>query len=152
MSTPSIGLDAYRVQFPEELHAIWRLAGSIDPADPCHAFEPLLGISLCGPYDILAGAFDGLTPALCMLLHWRHDHDQPELVTVATGNEDGHHIGYWFDDGRCASACVQVYTDTFTARPYGRTLIEALRVELERRFEAELQPRRTSATCSNWLR
>src|SRR5262249_4619819 len=47
----------YGVDFPEEMLAVWELASSLSPKDPRGAFadDDLLGVTLVGPFDVLAG-------------------------------------------------------------------------------------------------
>ena len=132
----------YGVPFPEEVLAIWDLACSLSPKDPCGAFadDDLLGVTLVGPFDLLAGRVR-VKKGLDLRLHWRYHLDPPELFTVAAGNEDGLHFGYWFDDPAEGAACVAAYyaRDAFELSVPGRTLGQALRRWIERAHAGTLE-------------
>lgn len=57
-------------------------------------------VDLVGPFDVLAGRFDGATglTAEDFLRHWRYFYDPPEFQTVArmvgSAGKDGLHFGY----------------------------------------------------------
>jgi hypothetical protein len=98
----------YGVDFPDELFAIadWHRGLTGEPA---RALRDVLGVSLHGPFDALAGKLAGPLryPAV---LHWRYQYDLPELFTVMVGNTDGLHWGYWFDDpGRLPPVVASFY-------------------------------------------
>jgi hypothetical protein len=134
--------DLYGVTFPDDMLAIWDLACSLSPRNPRAAFadDDLLGISLVGPFDVLAGQAR-VRKGLDIRLHWRFRFDPPELFTVASGNEDGLHFGYWFDEPAAGAACVAAYYahDAFEIEVPGRTLGEALRRWLERAHAGVLE-------------
>jgi hypothetical protein len=100
--------ELYGFDFPDELFevAAWHRALTGEAA---RAFGEVLGISLRGPFDALAGKLDGPLryPAV---LHWRYQYDLPELFTVMVGDTDGLHWGYWFDDpGRLPPVVASFY-------------------------------------------
>lgn len=64
-------LEHFKVTFPQELFEVWDLAKKLNPEDPRYAFSEALGISLHGPFDVLAGAFDDAPLRYPGLLHWR---------------------------------------------------------------------------------
>jgi hypothetical protein len=124
----------YRMDFPDELLAIWDLARSLSPKRPRSAFsDALLGITLVGPFDLLAGDTK-VKAGLDVRLHWRYRSDPPEFFTVARGGVDGLHFGYWFDDPARGASCVASYyaRDAFDLEVLGLSLGEALRFWLER--------------------
>jgi hypothetical protein len=124
----------YGVDLPEEILAVWDLASSLSPDDPASAFaDDLLGLSLVGPFDVLAGR-TAVKPGLDFRLHWRFRLDPPELLTVMSGNEDGLHFGYWLDDPAAGPSCVALYyaRDAFELTVAGVTLLQALRGRIER--------------------
>jgi hypothetical protein len=125
--------ERYGVEFPDELFAVWELARSINPEDPGSAFwvEPF-NVALHGPFDVLAGAFDRKKPKLSALLHWRFIFDPPEFFTIAAGDTDGLHWGYWFDEDQSAEWVASYFTnDAYQIEPCGKTFVEALRMHLE---------------------
>ena len=130
----------YGVPWPAELLDVWSLVCALDPDDPRQALRQTLGVSLCGPFDVLAGDFEGVTLRYPALLHWRYSHDPPEFFTVMTGQGDGLHWGYWFDEPGQRPPCVVSYyaRDAYELRCCGQTLFEALVEALERAW-AEAQ-------------
>ena len=122
----------YALRFPDDMFDVWRLACSLDPENPREAFTSLgVPFSLVGPFDVLAGVFDQTKAALPMLIHWRYSSDPAELFTVARGNMDHLHWGYWFDDGARAACVVSSVPVEGEAIPCGRRLVDALRAQLE---------------------
>jgi predicted DNA-binding WGR domain protein len=96
--------EAYGFDFPDQLFAFWRFA------EPLRAkLLEVLGISLCGPFDVLAGRFDDGWPDLPMLLHMRFRLDPPEFFTVMLGNTDGEEWGLYADDPEHGPFCVAHY-------------------------------------------
>ncbi|MEZ6185853.1 MAG: DUF2228 domain-containing protein [Planctomycetota bacterium] len=87
----------YGVDFPEDLFETWAFAQAHRPDAPAQALSEL-GVTLVGPFDVLAGRFDDVELRYPGLLHWRYQLDLPELFTAAVGDVDGLHWGYWFDD------------------------------------------------------
>lgn len=79
---------------PDDFHLFWEFARSHQPGAPQDAFNSLVGISLVGPFDVLAGRFAKETPRYDPALHWRYFGDPPEFVTILTGGTDGLHWGY----------------------------------------------------------
>ncbi|MFT3764991.1 MAG: DUF2228 domain-containing protein [Minicystis sp.] len=124
----------YGFDLPEEVLAIWDLARSLSRKDPTVAFaeDDDLGISLVGPFDLLAGRTQ-TKPGLDVKLHYRYRFDPPEFFTVAVGNVDGLHFGYWLDDPAAGPACVAACYAHDRAPMYvpGLTLWQAIRWELE---------------------
>ena len=45
----------YRMEFPHDFSLLWRFCVQICPSCPKKALLDPLGVSLCGPYDILSG-------------------------------------------------------------------------------------------------
>ena len=59
------------------------------------AFKASLGLTLVGPYDILAGKHKKATNP-CYLRHWRYYYDPPEFMTVIRGDDKKQfHFGYY---------------------------------------------------------
>jgi len=101
--------ELFHVDFPEELFAVWEWTQRLE-GETARAFHDVLGISLNGPFDVLAGTFDDHELVYPAVLHWRYQYDPPELFTVMTGNTDGLHWGYWFDDpGRLPPVVASFY-------------------------------------------
>jgi len=45
-----------------DVRTVWELAQAISPDDPCAAFKPI-GVTLCGPFSMMAGAMRALVGA-----------------------------------------------------------------------------------------
>jgi hypothetical protein len=122
----------YGLDFPDDLFAFWEFARRLRPLEPLHALEDALGVQLVGPFEVLAGRFDGRTPRYSQLLHWRYHDDPPEFFTVLAGG-DGLHWGYFLDDPATASGCVAGYYagDAYELGADGDNLFEGVRLHLE---------------------
>lgn len=128
--------DLYPVHFPDELYAIWEVARRLRPDAPRSAFDAV-GVRLCGPFDVLAGERRDEELALPMLLHWRFFLDPPEMFTVASGDTDGLHWGYWFDETNQASAVAHYYArDAYEIVTDGTTLTSAMVRHIGRRIDS----------------
>jgi hypothetical protein len=126
----------YGFDFPDDLWRFWDFVRRLQPLDPLHALADTLQVVLVGPFDVLAGRFDGLTPRYSHLLHWRYHDDPPEFFTVLAGDTDGLHWGYYLDDPaqpRSPAAAVASYYagDVFELSLDGDNLFEAIRLQLE---------------------
>lgn len=124
--------ELYGLDFPDELFVFYAWHQSLTP-EQRRAFGDVLGISLHGPFDVLAGKFDGVELRYPAVLHWRYQYDPPELFTVMVGDVDGLHWGYWFDDpGRLAPVVASFYArDAFELTEYP-SLFHAVATELAR--------------------
>ena len=126
----------YGFDFPDDFFAFWDFVNRLSPLAPLQALSDVLDITLVGPFEILAGRFDGRVPRHSLLLHWRYHDDPPEFFTVFAGGGDGLHWGYYLDDPdaeRAGSGCVASYyaEDAFELSADGDTLFEAVRLHLE---------------------
>jgi hypothetical protein len=121
----------YGFDFPPDLTAFWDFARRLRPLEPLQALEDL-DVSLVGPFEVLEGRFDGRTPRLSQLLHWRYHDDPPEFFTVLYGG-DGLHWGYYLDDPQAGGSCVASYHagDVLEIVADGDSLFEAMRLHLE---------------------
>src|SRR3954469_8750411 len=122
----------YGFDFPDDFYRFWDLASRLSPLEPLHAFGDL-GVALVGPFEVLAGRFDGRVPKHSLLLHWRYHLDPPEFFTVLAGGSDGLHWGYYLDDPDGGGGCIASYyaQDAFELSVDGDTLFEAVRLHLE---------------------
>jgi len=129
----------YGFDFPDDFFGFWAFVCRQRPLDPLHALADLLGVRLVGPFEVLAGRFDGRTPRYPMLLHWRYYLDPPEFFTTLAGDTDGLHWGYYFDDPAAGGGCVASYyaADAFEFSVHGDDLFGATRMHLE-------------LTCRDW--
>jgi hypothetical protein len=123
----------YGFDFPEDLFRFWEFVRRLQPLDPLHALADTLHVVLVGPFDVLAGRFDGLTTRYSPILHWRYYLDPPEFFTVLAGDTDGLHWGYYLDDPAQPRATVASYyaRDAFELSCDGDGLFEAMRLHLE---------------------
>jgi hypothetical protein len=122
----------YGFDFPDDFHRFWEFANRLSPLEPLRALEPL-GVALVGPFEVLAGRFDGRVPRHSLLLHWRYYDDPPEFFTVLAGGGDGLHWGYYLDDPDRGEGCLTSYyaRDAYELSVDGDTLFEAVRLHLE---------------------
>ncbi len=126
----------YGFDFPEDLFRFWEFATRLRPLEPLAALADTSGIHLVGPFEVLAGRFDGRSPTHSQLLHWRYSMDPPELFTVLAGGTDGLHWGYYLDDPAAGEGCVASYyaNDAFELSADGDSLFEAVRLHVEQHY------------------
>ncbi len=126
----------YGFEFPEDFFQFWELASRRRPLDPLAGIADAADVHLVGPFEVLAGRFDGRTPRFHQYLHWRYYGDPPEFFTVLAAGEDALHWGYYLDDPAAGEGCVASYfaADDFEIGADGDTLFEAVRLRLEERF------------------
>ena len=79
--------DLYGFDFPDDFFPFWEFANRLKPLEPLHALADSLGIVLVGPFDVLAGRFDGKTPRYSILLHWRYHDDPPQAIRLFDDEE-----------------------------------------------------------------
>lgn len=123
----------YGFDFPEDFYRFWQFVNRLAPLDPLHALQDALGFVLVGPFEILAGRFDGRVPRHSLLLHWRYHDDPPEFFSVLAGGGDGLHFGYFLDVPEAGLGCLCSYYahDAYELSADGDTLFEAVRLHLE---------------------
>jgi hypothetical protein len=123
----------YGFDLPEDFFRFWEFASRRQPLEPLAAIAEGTDIHLAGPFEILAGRFDGRTPKYHQLLHWRYYLDPPEFFTILAGGGDGLHWGYYRDDPATGQGCIAYYyaADVFEFAVAGDTLFDAVRQELE---------------------
>jgi len=123
----------YGFDFPEDFFRFWELATRLRPLEPLAALAEATDLHLVGPFEVLAGRFDGRSPRYSQLLHWRYSMDPPEFFTVLAGGGDGLHWGYYLDDPAAGVGCVASYyaLDVFELAADGDDLFAAVRLFLE---------------------
>lgn len=129
--------EKYGFEFPDDFFAFWEFAKELNPTNPLEALdEEAIGIYLAGPFEVLAGEFEGKNPRLSMYLHWRWSYDPPEFFTIMTGDTDGLHWGYWLDDPTEIPHYVASYfsNDAYEINLEGNNIFEAVRIYLERAY------------------
>ncbi len=131
----------YGFGLPDEFFAFWELTQRVGANEAENPIWDRVGLSLAGPFDVLAGKFDGVTPRYDALLHYRYYLDLPEFFTIFCGNTDGLHFGYWVDDPAQGPSCVASYyrNDAYLLINKGDTLFEAVRNQLERYYDGTLE-------------
>ena len=119
--------ELYGLQFPNDFFEFWEWYNRLPP-DLAKSFHEELGIQLVGPFDVLDGKFDNIKLRYPAVLHWRYQYDPPEFFTVLSGNIDGLHWGYWFDDpGQLPPVISAFYAfDAFELWSPGSTLFAAV--------------------------
>jgi len=127
--------ELYGLDFPDELFEFWDFYQGLPP--PLRkAFNDHAGMGAAGVCDVLAGRFDGVELRYPAVLHWRYQLDHPELITVLTGDSDGGHWGFWFDDPREPPVVVKTYArDAYEFWVEGNTLFEAIASQIEHSIE-----------------
>jgi hypothetical protein len=126
--------DLYGFDFPEDLFRFWDFVNRLAPLEPLAAVAAA-GLHLVGPFEVLAGRFDGRSSPYHQHLHWRYANDPPEFFTVLGGDTDGFHYGYYLDDPLKPECCVASYyaNDAFELEASCDSLFEAVRLDLEQR-------------------
>src|SRR5207302_3936022 len=99
--------DLYGFDFPEDLFRFWDFVNRLAPLEPLTAVAAA-GLHLVGPFEVLAGHFDGRSSPYHQHLHWRYANDPPEFFTVLAGAE-GFHYGYYLDDPLKPTCCAASY-------------------------------------------
>src|SRR5436305_862702 len=100
--------DLYGFDFPDDLFRFWDFANRLRPLEPLRALE-MFDMHLVGPFEVLAGRFDGRQTRYSQLLHWRYYADPPEFFTVLAGRGEGLHWGYFLDEPGEPPPCVAGY-------------------------------------------
>ncbi|XP_048778072.2 histone PARylation factor 1-like [Ostrea edulis] len=94
----------YLMEMPEDFYQFWDFCKKLDGSHPENVMKSLIGFTLVGPYDILAGKHKGVNKNKKgrkpnFLLHYRYYYDPPEFTTVVKGDDNKlFHIGYFRDD------------------------------------------------------
>lgn len=119
--------ELYGMRFPSDFFEFWEWYNELQP-EFANSFHQELGIRLVGPFDVLAGKFDDVELRYPAVLHWRYQYDPPEFFTVFSGNTDGLHWGYWFDEPGSLPPVVSAFyaSDAFELWTPGSTLFDAV--------------------------
>jgi hypothetical protein len=123
----------YGFDFPDDFYRFWDFLSRLAPLEPLRALDEL-GVTPVGPFEVLAGRFDGRVSRHSLLLHWRYYADPPEFFTVLAGDTDRLHWGYWLDDpDHGPGGCVASYyaSDGLDLEANGDDLFAAVRLHLE---------------------
>jgi hypothetical protein len=131
MTSPARIKEIYGFDFPNDLLQVWKFASEYSPKNPLDAFAAI-EMRLVGPFEALAGRFEGATLRYPAVLHWRYRDDPPEFFTAIAGHIDGLHWGYWFDAEPEQPWIASYYSnDAYEFTVCGRTLFDAIRQQLE---------------------
>ncbi|XP_065592345.1 histone PARylation factor 1 [Cyrtonyx montezumae] len=89
----------YQLRLPEDFYQFWKFCEELDPEKPSDALASSVGLTLVGPYDILAGKHKKAKSAdVNFSLHWRFFYDPPEFQTILVGDsKTQYHMGYFRD-------------------------------------------------------
>jgi hypothetical protein len=124
----------YGFDFPDDFFRFWEFLSRLSPLEPLRALGEF-GITAVGPFEVLAGRFDGRVTKHSLLLHWRYHDDPPEFFTVLAGDTDRLHWGYVFDDPDRADASRRVAhyyaSDGLPLTTDGDDLFAAVRLHAE---------------------
>ncbi|NXJ38199.1 HPF1 factor, partial [Ciconia maguari] len=87
----------YQLRLPEDFYQFWKFCEELDPEKPSDALASSVGLTLVGPYDILAGKHKkAKSTDLDFNLHWRFFYDPPEFQTILVGDsKTQYHMGYF---------------------------------------------------------
>lgn len=129
--------ELYGIEFPADFYKVWDWYNSLNE-DLVNVFHNTLGMNLTGAFDVLAGNFDNVELRYPALLHWRFYMDPPEFFTVISGDTDGLHWGYWFDDpGKLEPVVASWYArDAFEIGQTGDNLFEAILIHTNEVIES----------------
>uniref|UniRef100_U3IAJ7 Microfibril associated protein 3 like n=1 Tax=Anas platyrhynchos platyrhynchos TaxID=8840 RepID=U3IAJ7_ANAPP len=89
----------YQLRLPEDFYQFWKFCEELDPEKPSDALVSSVGLTLVGPYDILAGKHKkAKLTDVNFNLHWRFFYDPPEFQTILVGDsKTQYHMGYFRD-------------------------------------------------------
>eukprot|EP01083_Nonionella_stella_P243243 847774_1 len=96
---------SFGMEMPKDFFDFYAFSLEFSPNDPCGILEKSLGLRLVGPFEVLAGKFDGRR-ILSHHLHWRYHFDTPEFMTILNNAATGEHYGYFRDDPRELPQCI----------------------------------------------
>lgn len=132
---------AYGFALPEDFWRFCRFYQELEADQERGLLGSALGISVIGPMDWVQGYLQGKSFGLPLCLHYRYFMDPPEFITVLSGDTDGQHWGYWIDDPRETEFLVASYhtCDAYEITVCGKTLLEAVRLELELQYAGALE-------------
>lgn len=90
--------EKFLVNMPDDFYKFWDFCKKLKSNSVSEALKEV-GLTLIGPFDILAGKFNDVTKNEAeYLIHWRYYRDPPECQTVLRGDDGtGFHIGYFRD-------------------------------------------------------
>ncbi|XP_023024072.2 histone PARylation factor 1 isoform X1 [Leptinotarsa decemlineata] len=90
--------EKFLVSMPKDFYQFWIFCSKLKPNNGLLALRDV-GLTLVGPFDVLAGRFKNVSKSDDeYLIHWRYFRDPPELQTVLKGDDRiGYHIGYFRD-------------------------------------------------------
>lgn len=135
--------DIYGMDMPADFYDFWDFCKSLKNDEPEDALAAA-SLQLVGPYDILAGKFEGKDfQKEDGFVHWRFFYDPPEFQTVLRSvNDSGFHFGYFRDDPSAMPAFVASNDpdDGCKLEPQGQNLFAAAKLHLTTLIGGKLQP------------
>lgn len=129
----------FLMQMPDDFYNFWEFAKTINKKSPSDAFKSSLGLTLVGPYDVLAGKHKKAKDP-CYLRHWRYYYDPPEFMTVISGDDKKQfHFGYYRDDPREMPVFVasNIAKENCMISPRGENIFAAVLWYLEDKMKKE---------------
>ena len=131
---------ASELLMPKEFFSFWEFARElrkrthpeeVEGDGTLRAFESLLGIVLCGPFELMAGLFDNLDQRkVCYHLHERNFYDPPEALTLLKRVQNMKQHWVCFRDDPQESPLFMAYNDAeknSTFIPQGDNLFATLK-------------------------
>lgn len=68
---------------PDDFYKLFEYCQTLKPEDPLNAFDNI-GLVLVGPFEVLAGKFEGVKrKPEEYLRHWRYYYDPPEVQVIS---------------------------------------------------------------------
>ncbi|CAG0919803.1 unnamed protein product [Notodromas monacha] len=88
--------EMFLVEMTDDFSSFWDFLNETDHGSD--VFK-MAGLHLVGPFEVMAGKFEGTYSRKKLLRHWRFYYDPPEFqVTFLVEERTGWHMGYWRDD------------------------------------------------------
>lgn len=73
----------FRFSMPDDFYKLFEYCQTLKPEDPLNAFDNI-GLVLVGPFEVLAGKFEGVKrKPEEYLRHWRYYYDPPEVQVIS---------------------------------------------------------------------
>lgn len=116
------------INFPQDFFDFWEFTNT----STFHDVD--VGMMLTGPFILLE--YPASAKNDNSIWEDRYYNDPPEFITVATGQTDGLHWGYYIDDPEKPPFSLAYYysSDAFEITEVGYTMFEVLRYEMEQHY------------------
>ncbi|KAK3100326.1 hypothetical protein FSP39_018155 [Pinctada imbricata] len=135
----------YGMEMPADFYDFWDFCSKENSKRPREALREALGLTLVGPYDILAGRHKGVTTNKRgkrpnFKLHYRFYYDPPEFTTILIGDKSKQfHFGYFRDDPSELPVFVATNSaaDSGTISPKGDNVFAAVKLYIDDQLKAK---------------